>query len=201
MGVALLDGFSDIVVDWVDIDGALTNIKDYEKVFVEGNRLGYRGIHSDDLCVLSKTKPTLFKKHDIVLLNDATLWEVKIAHKNGKYTLTKQGTPNRTVSYDEIKKFDSLVLYTTSIIPSNGKLEEWNNKTKEEKLAWIEKNTNVAIGSDAFFPFDDNIARAYRSGVSYIAEPGGSIRDDAVIDCCNKYGIAMAFTGMRLFHH
>ena len=91
------------IPDWVDIDGTLTNIKDYEKVFVEGNRLGYRGIHSDDLCVLSKTKPTLFKKHDIVLLNDATLWEVKIAHKNGKYTLTKQDTPNRIVSYDEIK--------------------------------------------------------------------------------------------------
>lgn len=92
-----------LIPDWVDIDGVLTNIKDNEKVFVEGNRLGYRGIHSDDLCVLSKTKPTLFKKHDIVLLNDATLWEVKIAHKNGKYTLTKQGTPNRIVSYDEIK--------------------------------------------------------------------------------------------------
>ena len=61
--------------------------------------------------------------------------------------------------------------------------------------------SGVALGSDAFFPFDDNIERAYRSGVSYIAEPGGSIRDDAVIDCCNKYGIAMAFTGMRLFHH
>ncbi|MEE1245597.1 MAG: phosphoribosylaminoimidazolecarboxamide formyltransferase [Acutalibacteraceae bacterium] len=61
--------------------------------------------------------------------------------------------------------------------------------------------SGVALGSDAFFPFDDNIERAYRSGVSYIAEPGGSIRDDAVIECCNKYGIAMAFTGMRLFHH
>lgn len=92
-----------VIPDWVDIDGVLTNIKDYEKVFVEGNRLGYRGIHSDDLCVLSKTKPTFFKKRDIVLLNDATLWEVKIAHKNGKYTLTKQDTPNRIVSYDEIK--------------------------------------------------------------------------------------------------
>ena len=61
--------------------------------------------------------------------------------------------------------------------------------------------SGVSLGSDAFFPFDDNIERAYRSGVSYIAEPGGSIRDDAVIECCNKYGIAMAFTGMRLFHH
>ncbi len=68
----------------------------------------------------------------------------------------------------------------------------------KEYLATI---SGVALGSDAFFPFDDNIERAFRSGVSYIAEPGGSIRDDAVIECCNKYGIAMAFTGMRLFHH
>ena len=73
--------------------------------------------------------------------------------------------------------------------------------TDEEAKAYLATITNVALGSDAFFPFDDNIERAKRSGVSYIAEPGGSIRDDAVIDCCNKYGIAMAFTGMRLFHH
>ena len=66
---------------------------------------------------------------------------------------------------------------------------------------YLSTKTGVALGSDAFFPFDDNIERAYRSGVSYIAEPGGSIRDDVVIECCNKYGIAMAFTGMRLFHH
>jgi len=61
--------------------------------------------------------------------------------------------------------------------------------------------TDVALGSDAFFPFADNIDRAFRSGVKYIAEPGGSIRDDVVIEACNKYGIAMAFTGLRLFHH
>ncbi len=66
---------------------------------------------------------------------------------------------------------------------------------------YLSSISGVSLGSDAFFPFDDNIERAYRSGVSYIAEPGGSIRDDAVIECCNKYGIAMAFTGMRLFHH
>lgn len=71
----------------------------------------------------------------------------------------------------------------------------------EEKKEYLASIDNVAIGSDAFFPFDDNIERACRSGVKYIAEPGGSIRDDIVIDCCNKYGIAMAFTGMRLFHH
>ncbi len=73
--------------------------------------------------------------------------------------------------------------------------------TDEEIKAYLATCNDVALGSDAFFPFDDNIERAKRSGVKYIAEPGGSIRDDAVIDCCNKYGIAMAFTGMRLFHH
>ena len=73
--------------------------------------------------------------------------------------------------------------------------------TREEMDAYLATISGVAVGSDAFFPFDDNIERAKKSGVSYIAEPGGSIRDDVVIDCCNKYGIAMAFTGMRLFHH
>lgn len=73
--------------------------------------------------------------------------------------------------------------------------------TREKKKAWLEKNTGVCLGSDAFFPFGDNIERAKKSGVSYIAEPGGSIRDDNVIDTCNKYGMAMAFTGIRLFHH
>ncbi|MBQ7027504.1 MAG: phosphoribosylaminoimidazolecarboxamide formyltransferase [Ruminococcus sp.] len=73
--------------------------------------------------------------------------------------------------------------------------------TAEEKKAWLAKNTDVCLGSDAFFPFGDNIERAKKSGVSYIAEPGGSIRDDNVIETCNKYGIAMAFTGIRLFHH
>ena len=73
--------------------------------------------------------------------------------------------------------------------------------TDEEIKNYLSGISGVALGSDAFFPFDDNIERAHKSGVSYIAEPGGSIRDDIVIDCCNKYGIAMAFTGMRLFHH
>lgn len=73
--------------------------------------------------------------------------------------------------------------------------------TREEKRVWLDAQTGVSLGSDAFFPFGDNIERAHRSGVSYIAEPGGSIRDDNVIDTCNKYGIAMAFTGLRLFHH
>ncbi len=73
--------------------------------------------------------------------------------------------------------------------------------TREEKKEWLAKNTDVSLGSDAFFPFGDNIERAHKSGVEYIAQPGGSIRDDNVIETCNKYGIAMAFTGIRLFHH
>ncbi len=73
--------------------------------------------------------------------------------------------------------------------------------TREEKKEWIAKNTNVALGSDAFFPFGDNIERAHKSGVQYVAQAGGSVRDDHVIETCNKYGISMAFTGIRLFHH
>ena len=73
--------------------------------------------------------------------------------------------------------------------------------TVEEKKAWIARQTGVSVGSDAFFPFGDNVERARKSGVSYIAQPGGSIRDDNVIETCDKYGIVMAFTGMRLFHH
>ena len=73
--------------------------------------------------------------------------------------------------------------------------------TAEEKKAYLSQIKGVALGSDAFFPFSDNIDRAYRSGVSYIAEPGGSIRDDAVIEACDEYGMTMCFTGMRLFHH
>ena len=73
--------------------------------------------------------------------------------------------------------------------------------TREEKRAWLDQMTDVALGSDAFFPFGDNIERAYKSGVRYIAQPGGSVRDDDVIKTCNKYQMAMAFTGIRLFHH
>ena len=73
--------------------------------------------------------------------------------------------------------------------------------TAEEKRAWLDKNTDVALGSDAFFPFGDNIERAHKSGVKYVAQPGGSVRDDHVIDTCNKYNMVMSFTGIRLFHH
>ena len=79
--------------------------------------------------------------------------------------------------------------------------EKPESLTREEKRAWLDTLTDVSLGSDAFFPFGDNIERAHKTGVKYIAQPGGSIRDDNVIDTCNKYGIAMAFTGMRLFHH
>ena len=73
--------------------------------------------------------------------------------------------------------------------------------TREEKRAWLDNMQDVALGSDAFFPFGDNIERAHKSGVKYVAQPGGSIRDDNVIETCNKYGMAMCFTGLRLFHH
>lgn len=73
--------------------------------------------------------------------------------------------------------------------------------TREEKRAWLDQMTDVTLGSDAFFPFSDNIERAHKSGVKYVAEPGGSVRDDAVIECCDKYNMAMVFTGIRLFHH
>lgn len=89
---------------------------------------------------------------------------------------------------------------------ADGEWEKWFTKkpavlTKEEKQAWLSQATDVVLGSDAFFPFDDNVERAYRSGVKYIAQPGGSIRDQDVIDACNKHNIAMCFTGIRLFHH
>ena len=73
--------------------------------------------------------------------------------------------------------------------------------TREEKKAYLNTIKGVALGSDAFFPFSDNIERAFRSGVSFVAQPGGSVRDDLVIDACNNFGMVMAFTGMRLFHH
>ena len=73
--------------------------------------------------------------------------------------------------------------------------------SKEEKNEWLAKETGVSLGSDAFFPFGDNIERAHKSGVSYIAEPGGSIRDDNVIETCDRYNITMVFNGVRLFHH
>ena len=82
-------------------------------------------------------------------------------------------------------------------------LDEWSffHFTTEEKKAYLAGITGVSVGSDAFFPFGDNVERARKSGVSFIAQPGGSIRDDNVIETCDRFGIAMCFTGMRLFHH
>ena len=89
--------------------------------------------------------------------------------------------------------------FSTVISYKDGTLEEM--KTREERQAWIATHSGVTVGSDAFFPFGDNVERARKSGAAYIVEPGGSIRDDHVIETCNKYGIVMSFTGMRLFHH
>ena len=94
--------------------------------------------------------------------------------------------------YEELYKNDMWKKYFT---------EKPEPFTAEEKAKWHEQMTNVALGSDAFFPFEDNIERAAQSGVKYIAQPGGSVRDEAVIDCCNELGMAMAMTGIRLFHH
>ena len=77
----------------------------------------------------------------------------------------------------------------------------FENLTREEKAERLAGVTGIALGSDAFFPFGDNIERAHQSGVTYVAEPGGSVRDDQVIETCDKYGMVMSFTGMRLFHH
>ncbi len=113
---------------------------------------------------------------------------------------------------EDIKRADrdnTIDVYTSDDaedVIGEGEWQKWFNTkpapfTREERKAWIAKNTDVAVGSDAFFPFGDNIERAHRSGAKVIAQPGGSIRDDNVIEVCNKYGIAMAFTGIRLFHH
>ena len=114
--------------------------------------------------------------------------------------LPKLGRPERDNVIDVYISDDSEDVLAEGIWQQyfTAKPEEF---TREERRAYLSTITGVALGSDAFFPFSDNIERARRSGVSYIAEPGGSVRDDAVIDCCNEHGIAMAFTGIRLFHH
>ena len=90
---------------------------------------------------------------------------------------------------------------------ADGKWEEYLHRktgtvfTKEEKQAWLAQASDITLGSDAFFPFDDNIERAAKSGVKYVAQPGGSIRDQDVIDACNRHNMAMSFTEIRLFHH
>ena len=107
---------------------------------------------------------------------------------------TKMGVELAKALNGEVISGDSMQIYKRMDIGTA-------KVTKEEMDAYLATCKDVALGSDAFFPFSDNIERAYRSGVKYIAEPGGSIRDDAVIECADKYGMAMAFTGMRLFHH
>ncbi len=113
---------------------------------------------------------------------------------------------------EDIKRADrdnTIDIYTSEDaedVLKEGEWQKWFNTkpeefSREERKEWIAKNTDVAVGSDAFFPFGDNIERAHRSGAKVIAQPGGSIRDDNVIETCNKYGMVMAFTGVRLFHH
>jgi len=107
---------------------------------------------------------------------------------------------------DRDNVIDGYINQNEEDVTADGVWQKWFTEqpapfTREEQQAYLKTVDGVALGSDAFFPFFDNIERAHRSGVKYIAEPGGSIRDDLVIECCDKYGIAMAFTGMRLFHH
>ena len=107
---------------------------------------------------------------------------------------------------DRDNAIDNYINHNETDICADGNWQRYFSRrpepfTDEQQRAYLDTVKNVALASDAFFPFDDNIERAHRSGVQYIAEPGGSIRDDIVIDCCDKYGITMAFTGMRLFHH
>lgn len=112
----------------------------------------------------------------------------------------KIGRADRDNTIDVYMSEDSMDVLADGIW-ENFFTEKPSEFTREEKRAWLDTLTGVALGSDAFFPFGDNIERAHKSGVTYIAEPGGSIRDDNVIDTCNKYGMAMCFTGIRLFHH
>ncbi len=109
---------------------------------------------------------------------------------------------------DEAKRDLIIALITLKYTQSNsvcyvkdGQAKKPEVLTREEKRAWLDTMKGVSLGSDAFFPFGDNIERAHKSGVEYIAQAGGSVRDDHVIDTCDKYGITMAFTGVRLFHH
>ena len=110
------------------------------------------------------------------------------------------GRPNRDNAIDVYMSDDYMDVLTDGVWEKVF-TEKPDSLTREEKRAWLDQMDGVALGSDAFFPFSDNIQRAYRSGVKYIAQPGGSIRDDLVIEACNEYGIAMYFSGMRLFHH
>lgn len=108
----------------------------------------------------------------------------------------------RRLRWDRIKQSKLIESFIINVpIPPIFLYEKPEILTREEKRAWLDTLKGVSLGSDAFFPFGDNIERAHKSGVDYIAQAGGSVRDDHVIDTCDKYGIAMAFTGVRLFHH
>jgi AICAR transformylase/IMP cyclohydrolase PurH len=133
--------------------------------------------------------------------NKADIWHLRQHEKvlNLPF-LDTVGRPDRDNAIDVYISDDS------EDVLADGIWQKWfktkpEELTKAEKKDYLSKIKGVALGSDAFFPFGDNIERAAKSGVTYIAEPGGSIRDDNVIEACNKYGMAMAFTGMRLFHH
>ena len=133
--------------------------------------------------------------------NKADIWHLRQHEKDINLPfLDSVGRPDRDNAIDVYISDDS------EEVLADGIWQKWFTRrpeelTKAEKKAYLSGIEGVALGSDAFFPFGDNIERAARSGVTYIAEPGGSIRDDNVIDACNNHGMVMAFTGMRLFHH
>ena len=133
--------------------------------------------------------------------NKADLWHLRLSEKVLSLPFRPEvGRPDRNNCIDIYLSEDM------DVVLADGNWQKWFTEqpapfTAEEKKEYLSHITGVSLGSDAFFPFDDNIERAKRSGVSYIAEPGGSKRDEDVIAACDKYGMAMAFTGMRLFHH
>ena len=133
--------------------------------------------------------------------NKADLWHLRQSEKVLSLPFRPElGRPERDNVIDVYLNEDYLDVLTDGAW-ENYFTEKPQPFLRAEQRAYLASLTGVALGSDAFFPFPDNIERAAKSGVSVVAQPGGSVRDDLVIECCNKYGMAMAFTGMRLFHH